>query len=79
MPSFTKVVVDALSVMNELRVWEQAPCWVVPKHKDTILLWSLVHFNFENIWVLGQVVANTVVWYFVQSLSKQGIHCGVRS
>ena len=65
MPSFAKIVIDALSIVDELRIWEQASCWVVPKGRDAILLGPLVCFYFENVWVFRQVVADTAVRYFV--------------
>ena len=65
MPSFIEVVVDAFSVVDELRVQKQASCWVIPKSWDTVFLWSFVCFDSKNVWILGQVVADTTIWYFV--------------
>ena len=76
---FDEVVVDAFGVMDKLRIWEQASCWVVPKCQDTILLWFFVCFDLKYVWILGQVIAYPTVGNFVRSLSEQGIHDGIRS
>ena len=79
MSFFIKVVIDTFSVMNKLRVRKQASCWIVPKRWETISFWSFVCLDFEEVWILGQVVVNIAVGYFVRSLSKQGIRGEVRS
>ena len=65
MLSFAKVMVDTFSVMDKLQIWEQASCWVVPKCRDAILLWSFVCFDSKYVWILGQVVAYPTVGNFV--------------